>query len=709
MKNNFVSVCLLSVLLLGTLFSACKNDDIPSESYYTLKKQTVAQYLAETENYSIFNDILQRDSKGINKFGFNIPSLLSAYGYYTVFAPTNKAIEIYMNDAFGVASLDELYEKIGTHSADSVVDLIANMHVISSGHNVTIYTTESFVSKIPDRNLNEKVIYITPQGDTYRINDMATIVAKDEELHNGVVHGIDSVIMPSNLRLADFFEKYPRYSLFGHLMDYVGLMNSDRIHTEPECDYVLDTRDYSEYKGAAASIEVPTSKKQFYTVFIEPNEVYAAALPDLAQARTVADSIEVVKAYAREWYEREFSDATQEEKDAALNEDWGEPENFLNRFVAYHIVNMKVDRADFTRYKVAVELGYDRLKEFYESLAPNQEIYMSSGKNGHPWEGTSDPNPDMIVLNPNPESKDLIFNEKKDWGRPVSYIAEVGTTTLNTENGFFHELKQILTYPRKDFKQIRFRHDFSSTMFPEIMNNDFRYKYMATGYIVMPQQPEVYCSNIHFLSDQTIQIQTSPNINAGVGYWNSFLGDEMMFSGAYDFVLRLPPVPAGTYEVRLGYVSASDRGCVQFYLGSDDGCDWESKDFSGLKAAGIPKDLTVAFLTQMGRAESEIADAGKDEETILELDKEWHQKGRMRGPNCSRGANGNDNRTLRDILAGHNPSRLVVGTIELKKDGPIYLRARSMATEVGLRLGADYVEVVPSAVYDNPFKQESRD
>lgn len=706
-------------LLLGGLIAgaatapSCTNDDIPSESYYTFTGQTVRDFLNSESNYSIYNDFVENSPSTMEENGMNVPALLSTYGYYTVFAPTNEAMTNYLQENFGVSSRSELYETLSTHSADSVVNLITRMHIISSGNNATIYESQNFQQKLPDRNLYDKVIYITSTGDTYLVNDLSTIVQRDVELHNGVLHGIDRVIEPSDMKINDFFETYPQYSLFGHLMDYVGLLESGRILTEPEADYIPDTRDYEAYKGAANTIEVPTSKHQFFTCFIEPNEVYAREIPGMQAAVTLQDSIDAVKAYALEWYNREFENASAEEKAAALTENWDEPENYLNRFVAYHFTNMKVDRADFTRYDVAIANGYNRIKEFYESVAPNQEIYLSAGANGHPWtaEGANytDPSPDAVVLNPNPESEDIIYNPNRDWGRPVRYVAAIGPKTLTTENGFFHELQNILYYPRRDFQRIRFRHDISGSFFPEIMSNDLRYKYMNTGYIVLPQEPYQYASNIYFISSETIQIQTSPNTGTAVGSWNSNLGDEMMFSGPYDFVLRLPPVPAGTWEVRLGYVSADDRGCAQFFLGSEENCSWEEKDFSGLTPTGIPIDLTVSFLTQMGRTEQEASDAGKSEQEIRALDKEWYMNGRMKGTNNMLGANGNDTRTLREILSGHNPSRRVIGRITLEKDGSIYLRARSMTNEEGVRLGIDYIEICPDNIYDNPNMSEPRD
>ena len=106
LKSSIRTGLLGGILCLAALGTSCKNDDIPSESYYTFTGQTVRDYLNTEENYSIYNEFLNRSNETAESDGLNVPSLLSAYGYYTVFAPTNEAMTQYLEEAFSCCSLE---------------------------------------------------------------------------------------------------------------------------------------------------------------------------------------------------------------------------------------------------------------------------------------------------------------------------------------------------------------------------------------------------------------------------------------------------------------------------------------------------------------------------------------------------------------------------------------------------------------------------
>ena len=686
----------LVALLCLFLNYSCTNDDIPSDSYYTFTGQTIADYLASEPRFSMYDEIIHRATQSAT--GASLVSLLGSYGYYTCFAPTDSAMVDYL-EQFGCETIDGLYDVMPAASADSIIDLVAKMHVISSSYNATVYETQYFDQKLADANLYDKIIYVTNLGDTYRLNDQATVVLRDVELHNGVLHGLDHVLTPSDMKFEDFFEQHPKFSIFGRLCELTEVAN--RINTVPEdYGYVPDNTDYSEFQEHDLHIEAPQALKFFYTVFLESDSVYGEKLPGVRAATSWEDTLEAVKDYAMEWFLREYDDAPTVLQ-AGQNENWASPDNYLNRFVAYHIVNKKIARADFTRYTLAMEQGYTHAREYHETLAPNTILYVSALANGHAWPDGVDPDPNRVTLNPKGEfDKDAIWRDDKDWSRPKEDGPIVLPTTYTTENGFFHEIGDLLTFTREEFRGHRFRIDLSCIS-PEIQDNDFRYKYTQQGRIVFPQG---YLQNVKFLTTQTVMFMICPNTNASPGGYNSHEADEMFFRRNYDFVLRLPPVPAGNYEVRVGFSSSEHRGCAQFYMGNDANCDWENENFSGMVPCGIPVDLTQIVANFGYVADSEFS----SEEEIQENDKNMRNQGRMKGPNSWRGANGND-KNLRDIGTGHSPQRVILGRTTLSEDGSIYVRARSMVNNDGIELMMDYIEICPDNIFDNPEKTEPRD
>lgn len=698
-----MAAMVLGIASFGFL-SSCQNDDIPSDSYYTFTGYTCESYLAEKPEYRIFSEFLDHSSLNVPGGGSSstIADLLSAWGYFTVFAPDNEAMTTYLHKLAGddCNSRADLYNYFTDAQVDSITDIIAQMHVISSSKNLRTYSSENFEQKLLDQNLYSRVIYVSQAEDSYIINDVATITERDIEVHNGYVHRINAVLEPVGRNLDDFFREYPQFSIFAKALDATNV--EERMNLIPQqYDYVKDNTDYSSWVPSWDNyLGTPDARRFAYTMFIEPDDVYTAAIPELASPG--ADTIALLQAYALEWFEREYADMPdllERGKNTAITD----TDNYFNRFVAYHIVNKKIDRTDFTRYNMGMPLNYQRYHQWAETLAPNTMIYMSAGTNGHAWVGGADPNPNLLNLNPSPDNQE-VFNERNQWRRPTDNGVELAETMLQTENGYIHELKSILTYPRSEFKRTRFRIDLSA-LFPEIMSNDYRYWNVTMGRLTLPHD---YLTGIHYITESTVFVLVYPNRDEPPGAGrNGYEGDEWMAYNNYDFILRLPPVPRGTYEVRLGYTRAATRGCAQFYLAGPDDYEWGSDDYSGFTPCGIPIDLTVTV-----KDHGWVSDEGLSVAEMAENDKEMRARGFMKGPNSWLANNGASNLSLRETAnqgEGDSPQRAILGQITLDKDGPIYVRARNATTYTNVEVMMDYFEICPDNVYNNPNATEPID
>ena len=166
------------------------------------------------------------------------------------------------------------------------------------------------------------------------------------------------------------------------------------------------------------------------------------------------------------------------------------------------------------------------------------------------------------------------------------------------------------------------------------------------------------------------------------------VGDEIIGFGQYDFALRLPPVPEGTYEIRYGYVPMEQRGITQIYV--DD------------IPQGIPIDLTDNTWGTGSQAKiGWVADTG-DQETDNKNDKAMHNRGYMKGPDsqCFTAS-----KTL--ARSQYNLLRKIVATQYLTAGEDHYIRFRSV-TNNSLEFMLDYIELCPKNVYDNPYKMEDR-
>lgn len=662
----------VALIASAVWMSSCKNDDIPSESYYTFTGETLAQYLENRpEQYGDYVKILDRVRVADTENSSTMLSLLGSAGYYTCFAPDNETIGKYLK-AHDLQEVEQL--------TDSAARVIAFMSIISSTQSV-IYESKNFYDKIPDQNFLKRTIYLTPNEDntSYKVNSMANIVERDLDVHNGVIHRIDSVLEPSDLTLLGFFSQHPEYSLFYEAVELTAM--HQRVNSELEdISYVPPIEAIGIY-GSKEEVMIPQNRFFYYTCFVEPNEVFE---------KEGIITIDDLKAYAKQWFEDTFGGGDAEEiYEAGMNENWTDENNYLNRFVAYHFLEKKIDTPDFTRYKTAMVPGYLKFLEFAETLAPQQTLCMAAGKNSF----ASDEYEDRLQLNPSADQVALP-NVKPNvgWTRPARNGVLLSTKKMmESANGVFHELESILTYPRADFKKTRMRMDIAS-LFPEIMNNDMRAKYTNAQQIFLPKD---YLTNCWYRTQDTKFVYMNPNATAGNYTHNDWQGDEFLAFSGFDIDFKLPPVPAGTYEVRFGYTQNSARGCAQLYVG-------DSRET--LQAFRIPVDLTV-----QGVNYGWVKDTGGDED--YDSDKLLHANGFMKGPNSAYCSNGNQKTTLRekDGASGESVLRCVMGNITLDKDGPIYIRFRDVSGVNLAQFMMDYIEVCPASIYDNPYMSEPRD
>ena len=92
--NKYVVAGVIYCLLTPVsclLFTSCK-EEIDESNLYTFTGETIEDYLTNrSDRFSSFNYILGR-------IGYD--KILSAYGTYTCFAPTNEAVEVYLDSLY---------------------------------------------------------------------------------------------------------------------------------------------------------------------------------------------------------------------------------------------------------------------------------------------------------------------------------------------------------------------------------------------------------------------------------------------------------------------------------------------------------------------------------------------------------------------------------------------------------------------------------
>ena len=609
MKKRFHSIVATAILITGVFAISSCVEKIDTSNRYTFTGHTIASFLEEHDDvYSSFITILNRGGK---------MNLLKAYGTYTCFAPTNDAVARYLTEQDSIyrASLLPGSKKViwtGVTSpnledlSDSMCTVISQTHILPA----TYLTTEMEGDVVPTMNLNDRYLTMTYGVDENQrsllfING-AQVIASDEEVENGVIHTISDVMNPSSNTVPMQIENMKFLSLFSEALEKTGLDNK-----------LQDYKDYSYTEGDKRGIGIygdvtvpyPLNRYYGFTAFCETdqtfNELGIYNLDDLYEQCKV-------------WYP------------TATDADFTSANNALNKFISYHLINKKLLFSRLVCYNIKVlsiynsESNFPKRADRYEYYETMQGTLL---KVTRPISNSSYQTDLLINYTP------MLTNAADPYGVEYQGIpvnikildpSDVKNDTANYKgftqealNGSIHLINHPLIYNEDVMVGYvlneTMRLDFSALL-PELTNNDIRWT--SGNNVVFGTRgdyefylPDGYCNDVVYNTDETRLYYLSPHTS-----WANYQGDEMMCLGAFDFKYRLPHIPPGTYEIRMGYSANSNRHIVQFYV--DD------------EITGIPVDLRIlANNALIGW----VADSQTDDNGVSN-DKEMKNRGYLKGP-----------------------------------------------------------------------------
>ena len=500
MRKAGTSLLLGSLAVCGGMFATSCDDDVDmnDESFYTFTGQTASSFCHEDGRFTIFSQLL--DDTGT-------AGLLSTYGYYTLFAPTDEAMEAYFTrNGISYASLTD----------EEKSEMVFNHVVKSLG---VSYTSDYFEEgSLPEPTMSDNYITVSYDVDalgsglTVYLNKNVPVIEKDVEVHNGVVHVVGNVIVPATDFITDVLEQNETtsFSLFAQALRATGFYRA--IEPIRDESYVAPYPD-GELTRGESKFQVPTVKRYGFTVFAEPDEVFANA---------GITTIEELASYAETYYGTENRG------------DYTSENNALHKFVAYHILDRQMGTNEFLYSgSTTVSSRMNERCEYYETMLTYRLMEIKAGNR----------------INYRTKTRTCVgINEAE--------------SNLSAVNGFAHCLDAILVYDEdvmvNEVLNKRIRFDFYNIP-PELTNNNIRWKLMNPGYsgYVVPND---FCGEHLQFSDETqITMWSSEG-------WTNFEEDELKLNGWYDFTLRMLPMPPGSYEVRIGYRQESWRGIAQLFV-----------------------------------------------------------------------------------------------------------------------------------------------
>ena len=677
--KKFFSRLLLAAAVPVMLGLASCKEDIDESNLYTFTGETIEDFLVNrSDQYSSFNYILSR--VGYDK-------ILSAYGTYTCFAPNNKAIEEYIDSLYDDTSNKD-FEHNGMTSrgleglSDSLCNDIALYHLLST-EVMGVDLSNGFTSStLLGRIISASVDTLTSD---IKINNFSAITTMDNELENGVVHEIDNVLRRSNRLVAGELEQHPEFSIFSQALNMTGL--GDSLILEKKMAKYTVTNTYNFY--------VPEECRMGYTLFAESDETLAAN-----NINSIDELIEFANnAYARcadqgsGWYDYYRNKGFQ----VSTGNDYTSPTNALNMYVRYHILKYFVpyDKLVYSFNEVAKAT----LFEYYETMLPFtlMKVTRISGKRRlNRWVANS-------------TLTDRVAEEGSDNIRTVLREGiEVKNNNIMASNGFIHPIADMLVYDQAVPTGVlneRLRFD-DTALFPEMTSNSFRLISDAevnalnagkTGsdgalggnYIRIP---EGFFDNLAFYNGENTRLYYLPGQSNG---WSNYQGDEFNCMGAYDFAFRLPPVPDGTYELRMGYTANGNRGMLQFYLG-------RSRELTSMKALDIPLDMRRVPVNNPDGSPDTNSGTGwslytNTDDMGVESDANMHNLNWMRGPlyyTVGKGGSTVARANAQDL-------RRIITKMQFEQ-GEYWLRFKTVLPELTTsQFHLDYIELCPENVYNN--------
>lgn len=692
---------MMALAALGVAsFTSC-SEEIDDSNLYTFTGQTVIDYLRSDSTLSDIAKISDRAG---------MSDRLSAYGTYTCFAPTNEALKVYIDSLYndvksdnhnglyaGEVPADSVMNRLWkSEKCDSLCKDIIESHVTGQKKTTNDFLTGADITMMLGNTHTPKRVNgeITMDGTTH-------FIKTDQEVENGIVQVIDRLFYRSTNYIIDEMDAMGCYGLWVEALRKTGIdkILQENIRTkgiswfniEPENKYP-----YADY---------PTKCKVGFTIFAEPDEVLKKE-----GINTFADLVERANqeyANCKNWYSYV--------EDAGINvstgNDYTNQWNALNMFIRYHILHyaLSTDKLVYS---------YNELKdmdvyEYVRTLLPGTMFKLT---------GIKDPggNVGEIRINRQLNTPTLTSDPGNTNRNGTAYLAAnqvidegilVGNTKINSRqasNGYVHPISGVLAYketvPNKVLNE-RLRFEFMS-LFDESMTNRYR------GYtgadlksffgrtdrdITAVRIPEGYFENMVIYNGDASRVYylTKDQANGYNGYdcWNDYQGDELYCKGAYDFAIKLPPVPKdGTYELRFGYVNNGKRTIVQFYLG-------HSSDRSTMTPCDIPLDQNVnPTSTTVG-----WTNPNTDGDNGAAVDKAMHNRGWMRGPNYFSNKKYGEGSTARfKSDGGQHHIRRVVTKQYFKQGEENWFRCKTaMPENTEAEFQLDYIELVPATVYNH--------
>ena len=205
-------IYILNLIAVVVAFNSCKQPERVA-GFEDALKYSIYDYIVENkEEYSDFLAIIE--VAGIDK-------TLSAYNPngndYTLFLPSNKAIDNFIKSTEGISSVDDILKNPEYASA------FARFHVLNMGAHTQDFPFGAF----PEPTLSEDYLTVSfiIETDTsyYKINNQASVIYPNIEVSNGYIHLIETALKPITFTSYGWLQENSGYTIFKGALELTGV------------------------------------------------------------------------------------------------------------------------------------------------------------------------------------------------------------------------------------------------------------------------------------------------------------------------------------------------------------------------------------------------------------------------------------------------------------------------------------------------------
>lgn len=692
-----------ATMLFSTAALNSCSDDIPEDALGIKKGIMMAEFLSKNPQFSEFYTIIKKARTADLSTSARFDEVLSCWGRYTCFAPTNVAVHNYLAKK-GLSSVDQL--------SPEACDTIVRFHLLADNVYYTsdIYNMTGNQLKTPNllkSYLTYNIVQVKEGGSvvasTLRLNAIANVnyLNCNDTVENGVVHEIDALLEAPNTS-AERLVNDKSFKLFYQAFDACGLLDTLKVDKDRTWDEKYDSyQPTSIYSGAQWDYcLVPDTKLYGFTVFmVSDGDLASKGLNTVSALYNHACTL-----YGRGGYPERYEDNTPDQLK--------EHDNPLYQMMAYHILPFKANYNKLTTI-TTIETGLVNPTEWYRTVNANALLKVEHITLERDITDlglgitTSDAvKKKYLYLN---HFSDTIETHPSIKGVKVYRPDDPEDLIENNEgtNCFLFRVADLVDFSEatqeSNVFNARMRMDMY-TMFPVLLTNQIRSDVTNEG-MAMSNSKDAACKNYWFpagyidgleVNSDAIFLYQGPHNT----YW-SYEGDEFNITskaGNYDVTMEIPPVPSGNYQIRLGFADMPTRGICQFY-------------FDG-KPVGLPFDMRSDNFNE--RTQWTDIWTGKSPyvtpttEEALAAKKAMHNLGWYHGPASVFSISGEGHedgdptvtknyfsrnaRTVRYVLGGE--------PVNIENNGkPHTIRIKSVLAATGTVVMLDYLEFVPKSVW----------